>query len=128
VLATFWFLIKLSFYGAHDVSVSAFAPYPGSELYEQLLKQGQVDLSDAYVRKLAYVDISSVKSYCPGLSDKALKRYLFSGFVLFYITNYLFRPLRALRTMSNLIKGKHASRGEMALAQLFGRLKAVFAG
>jgi radical SAM superfamily enzyme YgiQ (UPF0313 family) len=127
VLITFWFLLKLSFYGAHDVSVSAFAPYPGSELYEQLHKAGKVDLSDAYFRKLAYVDISSVKSYCDGLSDRALKTYLWTGFLLFYLTNYLFRPLRAVRTFSNLVSGQHSSRGEMALAQLFSRLKTMVA-
>jgi anaerobic magnesium-protoporphyrin IX monomethyl ester cyclase len=127
VLVTFWFLLKLSFHGAHDVSVSAFAPYPGSELYEQLRKAGKVDLSDAYFRKLAYVDISSVKSYCENISDGALKRYLFVGFLLFYLSNYLFRPLRAFRTFANLISGQHASRGEMALAQLLMRLKTMVA-
>ena len=33
---TLWFLVKMSWHGAHDVSVGAFSPYPGSELYARL--------------------------------------------------------------------------------------------
>ena len=68
---TWLYLIRFSFAGAHDVSVGIFAPYPGSELYDELLK-GKIDHSEEYWQKLAYVDISETKSYCDNMSSRTL--------------------------------------------------------
>lgn len=125
MLRTLLFLVRLSWAGAHDVSVGAFAPYPGSELYEQLVKDGVIEHSDDYFRRLAYVDISEVRSYCRTVSAKALKRWVWAAFAVFYGTNYLFRPWRAWRTLRNVLTNRHESRGEMALGQLLARLRLV---
>ncbi len=120
---TFWLLVKISWAGAHDAAIGMFAPYPGSELYEELLKAGKIDLSDDYFNYLAYVDVSKARSYSNYLSDSWLRFYNLLGFAIFYGTNYLFRPYRLVRTISNLVNGRHESRGEMALSALFGRLR-----
>ena len=118
---TLWFLVKLSWHGAHDVSIGVFAPYPGSEDYNRLVHDGKIDHSDHYFNKLAYVDITETVSYSRFVSAGWLKLYNFLGFTFFYGSNYLFRPLRAYRTLLNLVTGKHDSRGEMALAALIKR-------
>ena len=120
---TFWLLVKISWAGAHDAAIGMFAPYPGSELYEQLLKAGKIDLSDDYFNYLAYVDVSKARSYSNHLSDSWLRFYNLLGFAIFYGTNYLFRPSRLIRTISNLVNNRHESRGEMALSALIGRLR-----
>ena len=116
-------LVVLSWHGAHDVSVGAFAPYPGSELYDRLVKSGRITHSDEYFSKLAYVDISETVSYCPQISSAWLRRYVWLGFATFYGSNYLFRPWRLLRTLKNIVTNRHESRGEMALSQLLARLR-----
>lgn len=121
ILKTLFFLVKLSWYGAHDVSIGVFAPYPGSELYDQLVKNGKINHDDDYWQKLAYVDITSTKSYSNFVSEKWLKFYNLTGFIVFYSSNYFFRPARIFITIKNLLSGRHASRGEMALAQIFMR-------
>lgn len=120
---TFWLLVKISWAGAHDAAIGMFAPYPGSELYEELLKDGKIDLSDDYFNYLAYVDVSKARSYSKHLSDSWLRFYNLLGFAIFYGTNYLFRPYRLVRTIANLVNGRHESRGEMALSALLGRLR-----
>lgn len=125
MLKTQLFLVRLSWHGAHDVSVGAFAPYPGSELYGQLVRDGVIEHSDDYFRRLAYVDISQVRSYCRAISGPALKRWVWAAFAVFYGTNYLFRPWRVVRTLRNVLTNRHESRGEMALGQLLARLRLV---
>ena len=36
---TFLFLIKSSWYGAHDAVLAVFSPYPGTVIYEELKKK-----------------------------------------------------------------------------------------
>jgi radical SAM superfamily enzyme YgiQ (UPF0313 family) len=123
ILKTVWFLTKMTWAGAHDVSVGVFAPYPGSELYEDLVKSGRITHDDVFWNKLAYVDITDTISYCPQVSQKWLVFYNWLAFAVFYGTNYLFRPMRFIRTIRNLITNQHESRGEMALAQIFQRFR-----
>ncbi|MBL8688767.1 MAG: cobalamin-dependent protein [Rhodospirillaceae bacterium] len=123
VWMTLRFLVAMSWHGANDVSVGAFAPYPGSELYDRLVASGRITHSDEYFSKLAYVDISETVSYCPQISSRWLRFYVWLGFATFYGSNYLFRPWRLVRTLRNILTNKHESRGEMALSQLLGRLR-----
>ena len=123
---TWLYLIRFSFAGAHDVSVGVFAPYPGSELYDELVKKGKIDHNEEYWQKLAYVDISETKSYCDNMSSRTLLFYNWLAIATFYSSNYLFRPMRLIYTIKNLLTNKHESRGEMALAQIFKRLIFIF--
>ena len=123
---TLFYLIKFSMAGAHDVSVGVFAPYPGSELYNDLVSKGKIDHNEEYWQKLAYVDISETKSYCDNMSSKTLLFYNWLAISVFYCSNYLFRPIRVINTIKNLLTNKHESRGEMALAQILKRLNFLF--
>jgi radical SAM superfamily enzyme YgiQ (UPF0313 family) len=120
---TLWFLVKMSWHGAHDVSVGAFSPYPGSELYARLVKEGKITHDDEYFSKLAYVDITETVSYTNYISSRWLRIYNWLGFAVFYGSNYLFRPARFLKTLRNLKSGHHESRGEMALSGILSRMK-----
>lgn len=123
---TFWSLLRFSYYGAYDVSIGIFAPYPGSELYSELVENGRISHSETYWEKLSYVDITKAESYNPKMSANVLLFYNWLGIVMFYASNYAFRPIRFARTINNLVKGHHESRGEMALQGIFNRLKIRF--
>ena len=97
ILTTFWYLIKMSFIGVHDVSMGVFAPYPGSEIYKDLVQKGKIDNGEEYWLQLSYVDMSFAKhSYCENISSKNLLFYNWLGYFIFYISNYIFRPMRFL--------------------------------
>ena len=126
ILMTLWQLIKFSYAGAHDVSISVFAPYPGSELYKDLIKKGTINHDDEYWQKLACLDLSFTKSYCENISSKSLLFYNWLGIILFYFSNYIFRPTRFCVTLKNLITNRHESKGEWALAQIIKRISFAF--
>ena len=120
IILTLWQIIKFSFAGAHDVSLGIFSPYPGSELYNDLVKKAIINHDDEYWQTLAYSSFTQ-KSYCENISSRKLFLYTWLGVILFYFSNYIFRPTRVYTTLKNLITNKHETMGEWSLAQLIKR-------
>lgn len=114
---TIWFLIKCSWYGAHDAAPAIFSPYPGSLLYDRLAAEGKVNIyDDAYLyENIDSYDLFPPKVYCENISAFALRLYIFVFVFAFYGTNYLFRPYRLIRTIYNLITIRHESKIEQII-------------
>jgi anaerobic magnesium-protoporphyrin IX monomethyl ester cyclase len=122
---TMWFLIRASWYGANDMSAAVFSPYPGSELFNSLSKEGKIDINDDdFFYKIIYVDTLLNNSFYNSEINKYLLRiYLISYLIVFYASNFIFHPLRLVKTVQNLIAKKYESRAEMHLAELIKRSK-----
>lgn len=123
-----WFLLKMSFYGAHDASLFPFAPYPGSELFQDLRRSGAIPakLDDNFFNSLCYVDFTRMQTYNKFMGKAWIRFYQFLGFSIFYLSNYLFRPWRPLATLWHLLSGRFESRGETVLAEMFKRALAGY--
>src|SRR5688572_3662044 len=106
------FLARMGFAGVHDMSISLFSPYPGSELYHDLRKAGRIpELSDEYFLSLcAYKDFSQSSAHTDGLTPRVLNFYRILGFMTFYGIQYVRRPARVLRLLTNLAQRKQESR------------------
>jgi anaerobic magnesium-protoporphyrin IX monomethyl ester cyclase len=119
------FLARMGFAGVHDMSISLFSPYPGSELYHDLRKSGRIpELSDEYFLSLcAYKDFAQSTSYTDGVTPSTLNRYRILGFATFYGIQYAVRPWRVVRLLSNLVQRKQESRLDKSLQDLARRLK-----
>ncbi len=125
VIKTIWFLFRSSWLGAHDMYPGVFSPYPGSALYERLVKEGKIDLySDDYIMSIiGSHDLLPDKTYNDSMSANAVKIYTLIMYLAFYGSNFLFRPLRLIKMIRNLITNKHESRSELVLAQTFTKFK-----
>jgi len=86
ILQTLWFSVRLAAVGTHDLSVSPFSPYPGSELFRQLHPDGGTrGLSDQFFFGLAaYTDITKTVSCSEHVGDRMLGVYRIAGMLLFY--------------------------------------------
>jgi anaerobic magnesium-protoporphyrin IX monomethyl ester cyclase len=120
----FKFGISCAWHGAIDSSFTAFVPYPGSELYLDLVKQNKIKpMSDDFFKSLMmwFSNIEICKSYNPYLKEWQFKwiRYLY--FVLFYSVMYLRWPMRLIKTAKNLFLGNPESQGEEVLANIFSK-------
>ena len=104
--------------GINDVSVWTYSPYPGTEMFAELKKQGKIaDFDDGYFSSLlSYADLKNVVSWDDKLSANVLKTYRIFGMVLFYSASYASNPLRFYRTLRNLMTNRHESRMEMTLS------------
>jgi radical SAM superfamily enzyme YgiQ (UPF0313 family) len=125
VWKTIWFLVKSSWYGAHDMYPGVFSPYPGSLLYDRLVEEGKIDLySDDYILQIiSSHDLWPGKTYNAKMSSTSVKIYTLVMFFAFYSSNFLFRPHRAFKTIMNLITNKHESRAELVLSQTFTKFR-----
>ena len=46
LIETIGFIIRAAWVGCHDMAITQFAPYPGSELFEDLLKANKIKLDE----------------------------------------------------------------------------------
>ena len=122
---TISFLFRMGLAGVHDMSISIFSPYPGSELYHDLRKSGKIpELSDEYFLGLgAYKDFSAPVSFTEGLSPSELNAYRIIGFLVFYGTEYAVRPWRLVRLIQNLVQHRQESRLDKSLQDLAHRIR-----
>lgn len=121
---TFWFMVKASFWGVHDMSFVPYVPYPGTELYDELRVQKKIPpMSFEYFNNLLiHSDMSKTNSFNPNFSSQMVTviRLLFLG--TFYLSNFCFRPQRMYYLFRNIIKNTPQTRGEDGLVSLFHKI------
>ena len=124
IFQTLWFCVRMAAIGIHDVSLSPFSPYPGSELFSNMQNDGQIpEYSDEFFYGLAaYTDLTTTTSCSKYVGDRALGFYRIFGMLLFYGVLYLLRPWRLVRTLRNVFGEFQESRLEMSLRDLYIRL------
>ncbi len=122
IFESYRFIAGMAYAGAYDISIWAFSPYPGSELFEKISKEHNVKLDDKYYNSLrSYADNSSTVSYSEYISDKNLKILRTVGVILFYLTSWFRRPLRPFKIVWNLANGRQESRAELGLYNVLRR-------
>lgn len=84
----------------------------GSALFRKLKEEGKINMDDgAHFYDLIYVDsFLYYKFYNERIHPFWLKFYQFSAYVIFYGTNFLFRPLRLFKMIKNIHAKKYESR------------------
>ena len=109
--------------GVSDALVFLFEPYPGSVLYDQLLKKGKLPPpSDEYFLALMCGgDLTQSVSFTDNLSARQLGIARVLAMVVFYAVSYLVRPWRAFQNLFRIMTGRHETLLERGLANLFGR-------
>ena len=124
IFQSYRFIMRMALAGAYDISVWAFSPYPGSELFSEISEQQEMKMDDPYYDSLrSYADASKTVSYSKHFSDQRLKTLRFFGTVLFYLTSWVRRPIRPFKIIWNLMHGKQESRAELGLYNLLRRNK-----
>lgn len=118
---TLWFIVKCSWAGAHDMAMAVFTPYPGSSLYDQLTKEGKLNIYEdgSIIEIINSYDLWPNKVYSKNMGETAVKVYVFLALITFYSTNYIFRPARFFKTIKNLLTNHHESRLEQILYKNF---------
>jgi radical SAM superfamily enzyme YgiQ (UPF0313 family) len=106
VLQSFWFMVRLAAVGVQDVAAFPFVPYPGSELFKQLVAKGQIDKSgpryEAFLTGNVYNEVSGMKSWSEHVSDRGVKLLSVGGMAGFYAIQFLLRPWRVAKTVYRL--------------------------
>ncbi len=106
-LGTYLFIIKSAFLGVHDVVCLCFVPYPGTELYDNLVKENKLRPEVEIIR--LNNDIKNMKSWSEHISNFQVRSIAFMGMATFYTLQYLLRPLRIISLINNIFIKKEPS-------------------
>ena len=94
---------KMALLGVHDVAVSKFVPYPGSELFVRLQREGRIQLDDEFFVSPMDFYTKKAPSYASAVSTSRLYRTMVAMFVTFYVISFAVRPLRVLRALAKAV-------------------------
>src|SRR5262249_6601459 len=94
-----------------------FSPYPGSQLFTDLVARGRIQFNQEYfLALLAYTDPEHSVSYCDLLGSRALSVLCLATMAYFYCVSFIFRPARAIRFVRALLGRANATKLGTALA------------
>jgi anaerobic magnesium-protoporphyrin IX monomethyl ester cyclase len=104
IFKTMIFQLRLSIIGVDDAPLYMFSPYPGTELFEYLLKKKRIKaIDDEYFRSLlCQMDLLKSSEFCEKIGPKELAFYRFIGMGTFYTLSYLLYPGRIVRSIKNI--------------------------
>jgi radical SAM superfamily enzyme YgiQ (UPF0313 family) len=125
VLETMRLVHVLAKKGVEDVACAFFFPIPATELYYALLKKGRIRLDDDFLATPIFVHdryLSEERNYCESIPAWRLTLLKYAIVATFYLTQYLWDPTRALRRVSNLVRGREESKMDTFLLETRRRL------
>ena len=102
-------IFKCARMGFTGVNINAYSPQPNTASFNELVEDGHIMEFDAnYFMSLFTFQSFFVKktSYNDSFSGNMLTFLITSGFLLFYISYFLFNPLRIIKTFGSLIMSK----------------------
>ena len=103
ILRTLCYGFTLSWRGVDDVLLSLFAPYPGSELFDDLVARQVISIDDDYFLSLNSRWGVNKLRINPQVTPWELAVYRLGGMLLNYIISYVRYPSRIWRTFRNLL-------------------------
>lgn len=122
VLVTLWYILKMAFIGVHDVPVFPFTPYPGTELFYQLVREGKIRRDDPeydlWLSYNIYNTPSSIRSWSEHIPNWLMKPLTIGGMGFFYSFQFLFRPWRLVATLSRLVRRQPRTFLDRALQEI----------
>ena len=111
IFETLLYGLKMSIKGVDEVPIFIFSPYPGTEIFNELLDSGDITLNDEYFFQLTSLNGSyfstNVISFNPYISSRELViiRLIFT--LSNYGISYFLRPYRIVRTLWNLLSNSN---------------------
>ena len=105
--------LSLAWQGADEVTVNIFSPYPGTELFAQLVQDGTVTVNDQYFAALSSLN-SDFFTLHPLTVNRHVGRVELAGYrtgfmALNYLVGYLRYPRRIARSLTNVWHGTQAA-------------------
>ena len=103
---TLLFIWRLGWMKADDCNVSTFSPYPGSELFNELVKENAFgEINDSYFEGLmTQFDFTLPKTFCRHVSAFEILVYRILGMSVFYFLSYARKPSRLARLLKALFQ------------------------
>ncbi len=95
-----------------DCNITAFSPYPGSELFRELQDEGAIgEIDDEYFGNLmTQFDFTVTRTFCRNVSSSEIVFFRVLGMSLFYGLSYLRAPGKLLRLAKSVFQKRFQPR------------------
>ena len=105
--------IKFAIIGADDTPFWYYQPYPGTEIFDELIKNKKIKLNDDYFNNLSTYSSGNLglpsESFNENMGKYELFFYRTFAMFLTYFIAYIIRPKRIFRAIKNLFLDKSSS-------------------
>jgi anaerobic magnesium-protoporphyrin IX monomethyl ester cyclase len=129
VVRTLGFVTRMAWTGVNDLGCYAFSPYPGSELYTRLVKEGRINPdAEDYDRVLAqnvFTNYKLRRSWTPHIPAWSLAWLCLGTMAYFYVLQFLFRPGRAIAAALSVLRRRPQTYLQRMLVKKFRPRRAV---
>ena len=118
IFETVQFIVRAALDGANDVACFAFVPYPGTELFNDLIKNEKIKVDSSYPKflsNLVNTKATGTISWSEHISNLQLNACIILSMGLFYAISFTIRPIRFARLVDRLMRGKPFTMLEMLL-------------
>lgn len=112
IFKTIKYGIKMAFKGVDEIPLFLFSAYPGTEIYDELIKKNLIKINDDYFFSLTSLNgnylATNMRSFNPQLNQRLLAIVRTVFILMNYLISYLFFPSRIYRTLSNIFRKRKA--------------------
>lgn len=112
IFKTLCFVWKLALMKVDDCNISAFAPYPGSELFDELHREnafGKID-DEYFATLMTQFDFTVTKTFCRHVRSWEILFCRVMGMMIFYVLSYLRCPGRLVRLAKSIFQSRFQPR------------------
>lgn len=111
---------QLARVGLDEVVFSNYVALPGSELYESLVRKGR--FNGDWQKLVCMGDLARASSWSEHISSENLKTLRRKAYLTFHLTKTLSHPLKVVRSLLNVFRGREELKTERTLITLIHRL------
>lgn len=122
---TMLFCWKMAVIGVDAAETMVFSPYPGTELFDELRRDGTIGkLDDDYFLGLgAFLDLTKPSHYCRHVNGYELAVWRVFNMFSFFIISFSLRPWRVVRLFWNVLRNRSVTVLEHRLGVVLNRKK-----
>ncbi len=110
---------RMAVLGVHDVAVTKFVPYPGSDLFRVLQEKGKIRLDDEFFIMPMDFYTSRAPSFVEGMTSRYIYWMMMWMFVNFYAISLMLRPRRFFDDLVSVARGREPTRFAKWLNDMF---------
>jgi radical SAM superfamily enzyme YgiQ (UPF0313 family) len=120
---TMLFSWKMALIGVDAAETMVFSPYPGTELFDELRRDGTIStLDDKYFLGLgAFLDLTKPSRYCRHVNGYELAVWRVFNMLSFFIISFSLRPWRVVRLFWNVLRNRSVTVLEHRLSVVLNR-------
>jgi anaerobic magnesium-protoporphyrin IX monomethyl ester cyclase len=126
VRETFRFIYRMARIGVESIGAYAFSPYPGTELFRNLVASGRIKVGPEYFRELlSYARFHRSVSFNDNMSNRVLSLVNTAANAYFYLLKIVLQPARSAKDLAGLLQKKGSTKLALAMRNVRRRQSAA---